>query len=199
MMTTMISNKAVRAALPPGYESRLFCPPGYCVGRRHPGPGVVGPKSLFWECRAGDGSPRAAEKWELEQSVGVAIENRKPATVEVSTWGPRLQNADGLLDDYQSRGFSDHLCTTLHAPPLNGGVHTVYVPDDDAAFDPKTGEVHRIGFLGMGDGGEEDGIGTRTILLGSASMVCFVLFCFVSSALNMVRARENDKQDDRRV
>ena len=37
------------SALPPGYQDRLFCPDKYCLGRKHPGAGMVGPKTLFWE------------------------------------------------------------------------------------------------------------------------------------------------------
>jgi len=39
------------AALPPGYEDRLFCPPTYCLQPKPAtadGEVLVGPKSLMW-------------------------------------------------------------------------------------------------------------------------------------------------------
>ena len=38
------------AALPPGYEDELFCPPGACLKKKPAKPGLVGPRTLFWEC-----------------------------------------------------------------------------------------------------------------------------------------------------
>mmetsp|Transcript_17132 Transcript_17132/g.27786 ORF Transcript_17132/g.27786 Transcript_17132/m.27786 type:complete len:149 (+) Transcript_17132:34-480(+) len=41
---------SVNAALPPGYEDEMWCPPGFCDRRiRHVG-GFVGPASSFHEC-----------------------------------------------------------------------------------------------------------------------------------------------------
>ena len=154
--------------------------------------GAVGPKSLFWECRAGDGSERAAKEWARREEAR-SSEERRPPMVEIQTWGPRVSNAQEKLEAFMSGGFTESICTTLHARPVKGGIHTVYVPDD---ADHSDGAVHRLGFVA---GGEDDGFSTRSLIAGGTAMICFVLFCCASSALNASRAAADRSRGDRSV
>ena len=208
--------RGASAALPPGYEDRTFCPPGYCLGRRHPQGVAVGPKALFWECRVGDGSQRAAEAWQRQQEAihtntntntaasaaseafSSASSERRPAMVEIQTWGPRVADAAAKLERFRSGGYGEAICAELHARPADGRVHTVYVPDD-VEEDGGGGLAHRIGLGGLA--GEEDGGGgasTRSLMAGGAAMACFVLLCCASSAMNAARAHEDARRDDDR-
>ncbi len=203
LLLAATSASSASAALPPGYEDRMFCPPGYCLGRRHPRGGAVGPKALFWECRAGDGSQQAADAWQRREEASAAsaasvaasaASERRPAMVEIQTWGPRVADAAAKLERFRSEGYGEAICAELHARPAAGGVHTVYVPDDVEDLDG--GLVHRLGFAA----GEDDGgFSTRSLMAGSAAMVCFVLFCCASSAMNAARAHEDARHDDRSV
>ncbi|CAD7951401.1 unnamed protein product [Amoebophrya sp. A25] len=38
------------AALPPGYEDEVFCPPGHCMMDKDMGPGYCGPRTAFLQC-----------------------------------------------------------------------------------------------------------------------------------------------------
>lgn len=40
----------VLAALPPGYEDELYCPPGFCMLDKKMPAGFCGPRTAFWEC-----------------------------------------------------------------------------------------------------------------------------------------------------
>ena len=118
---------------------------------------------------------------------------RKPVMVEIQTWGPRVADADAKLERFQRDGYTETICSELHARPADG-VHTVYVPDEVDDLDG--GLVHRLGFAA---GQEDDGFSTRSLMAGSAAMVCFVLFCCVSSAMNATRANGDTRFDDRSV
>jgi uncharacterized protein YcbX len=88
-------------ALPPGYEDRMFCPPTHCIERTLRSDAMVGPKHLFYHCR------------EVAAAVAVDI------NVEVTTWGPRLHNADARLKKLLAEEYHDQLCerTTRSAEP----------------------------------------------------------------------------------
>lgn len=180
------------AALPPGFEDRMFCPPGYCLGRRHPRQGMVGPKRIFWECRIGSGSEEEARVHNnMKEKSGM-----NPAVVEIETWGTSIQNAEEKLQSLQGRGYTERICETLHAKPEEGGVHTVYVPDDADTLNTESGEVRRLGYKEDGNGEE-----SRSILLGSIAIICFILFCCASSVLNATREHQERRLhvDDRRT
>ena len=40
----------IHAALPPGYDEELYCPPGACLQRRERPQGWSGPRSDFYQC-----------------------------------------------------------------------------------------------------------------------------------------------------
>ena len=44
------NNNVALAALPPGYETDNWCPPGCCDRPVNPGEGFAGPQSAFHEC-----------------------------------------------------------------------------------------------------------------------------------------------------
>ena len=176
-----------RAALPPGYEDRTFCPPGYCLGRRHPKPGSVGPKSLFWECRWGDGSPKDRAAFRPAQTAGstaggldIDADEQQPVR-QILPWGPRLNDADNKLKALLSNGYHERLCPHLHAPltEASGGIHTVYVPNDQD--EGETGVLHR---MGLDPGAGADAASTSGVLAAAGGILCFVLFCCVSSAMS---------------
>lgn len=122
------------------------------------------------------------------------MSERKPVMVEIQTWGPRVTDAAAKLERFKNNGYTETICAELHARPADGGVHTVYVPDEVDDLDG--GLVHRLGFAA---GQDDDGFSTRSLMAGSAAMVCFVLFCCVSSAMNAARAHDDSRINDRSV
>ncbi len=197
-----------RSALPPGYEDRTFCPPGYCLGRRHPKPGLVGPKSLFWECRWGDGSPKDKAAFRPAQAAAAAAAASASAAAaadggggggggsgavnpdadadehhpvrHIASWGPKLNGADDKLVALLSNGYHERLCLHLHAPldEASGGIHTVYVPND--LDEDKPGVLHR---MGLDPDAAADTASMSGVLAAAGGLLCFVLFCCVSSAM----------------
>ena len=149
ILTTITTN----AALPPGYEDQMFCPPKYCLGRKHPGAGIVGSKSIFWECRFGTGS-------ETDSMTN------KP--LPIVSWGPKLSNADEKLKEYHIKMYHSNHCKFFHGKPKDG-VYTVAVDD----YDDQNADL-----LGL-----DNGPSLTSLLLGAAAVLCFIIFCCVSSAL----------------
>ena len=43
------------AALPPGYDEELYCPPGHCLLPKKVKPGFVGPRTALLLCATYDG------------------------------------------------------------------------------------------------------------------------------------------------
>jgi len=141
------------SALPPGYEDRLFCPPSYCLGRKHPGAGTVGPKSMFWECRWGTGSE---EDSEIKEPTAVV------------PWGPKLDQADSKLKQYTLQMYHEEHCKVFHGKSKDG-TYQVMVDDYD---DYESSNL-------LGDGGPS----MMITMLGASGILCFVMFCCISSAL----------------
>jgi len=77
------------AALPPGHEDELYCPPDYCMRKKDIDEEMAGPLSGFVEC------------------VGPAGD-----VVEVTPWGPLLENADDVKDMLLDQGFHMEECMT---------------------------------------------------------------------------------------
>jgi hypothetical protein len=148
---------STQGALPPGYEDRLFCPKSYCLGRKHPGAGIVGSKTLFWECRFG--------------SVGDP-DDEKGKPIPVTSWGPRLDKADEKLKEYESMKYHSNKCSVLHGTSSDG-IYTVVTHDDDDDYKDSVDLA-----------GDEVGGPTMTsMIIGAAAILCFILFCCISSAL----------------
>jgi hypothetical protein len=156
--------RSTDSALPPGYEDRLLCPNAYCLGRKHPGTGKVGPKSMFWECR-----------------YGMAGDEIDGSIVPVTPWGSKLDGADEKLKEYMSTGYHSRTCTVLHGKSADG-TYTVVAHDVDSY-----GETFDFS-------GEDSGPSLTTMLVGAGAVLCFILFCCVSSALG---ASSNDNYPDR--
>mmetsp|Transcript_245 Transcript_245/g.486 ORF Transcript_245/g.486 Transcript_245/m.486 type:complete len:230 (-) Transcript_245:103-792(-) len=77
------------AALPPGYEDELFCPPGYCRQGKIVPAGFVGPASSFHECISMDGNTE---------------------TVKVTPWGSRVENAGAVREKLIADGYHQKQC-----------------------------------------------------------------------------------------
>ena len=146
------------SALPPGYQDRLFCPDKYCLGRKHPGAGMVGPKTLLWECRWGTGS---------------ALESIKFKPVPVLPWGSKMIDAELILQQHKDKLMHERHCEFLHSKPVDG-VYTVTVDEED-----DENSQHESYMLG-----ESSGPSITTVIMTAMSVVCFILFCCVSSAMS---------------
>eukprot|EP01065_Artemidia_motanka_P018669 TRINITY_DN22004_c0_g1_i1.p2 TRINITY_DN22004_c0_g1~~TRINITY_DN22004_c0_g1_i1.p2 ORF type:complete len:169 (+),score=43.68 TRINITY_DN22004_c0_g1_i1:54-560(+) len=71
------------AALPPGFDEELWCPPGACLRRREVPPGMVGPRTMYWECY-GDEGTSMAQPW------GVKVGKDKRAELLMNGWTMRV-------------------------------------------------------------------------------------------------------------
>jgi hypothetical protein len=66
-----------QAALPPGYEDEVYCPPDYCLRKKAKplvGKWKAGPRKLYVECFADDG--------------------RENAITDIKTWGYKLPKVE---------------------------------------------------------------------------------------------------------
>mmetsp|Transcript_23172 Transcript_23172/g.56364 ORF Transcript_23172/g.56364 Transcript_23172/m.56364 type:complete len:230 (-) Transcript_23172:141-830(-) len=77
------------AALPPGYEDELFCPPGYCRRDKIVPAEFVGPASGFHECIGIDGTS---------------------GPVQVTAWGSRIENAGDVRKKLVADGYHQKQC-----------------------------------------------------------------------------------------
>lgn len=87
----------VDAALPPGYDSELYCPAEHCLRRRTDREsGFAGPRSAFHEC--------------AKVSEGGAVE-AAPSGIVPEAWGEKLgeKAKQGLLE----KGFHQRLCSEV--------------------------------------------------------------------------------------
>ena len=164
------------SVLPPGYEDKLFCPPTFCLGRKHPGKGFTGPKSFFWECRFGNG--------------GDYPKNPR-APIPVTAWGPKLANAAEKFKEHQKKKYHSSICSVLHGKSADG-TYTVVSHD-----------TKENGYHDSFDLGEGSGLSYVSVLFGGGIILCFILFCFMSSILGASGQDdyrgEHDYRDTRNV
>ena len=74
------------AALPPGFEDEIYCPPEFCLRDRPENEGMAGPMSMFYECF-----------------------NPTTSKVEaIQTWGSN--EGDGAKQKLESDGFHRKRC-----------------------------------------------------------------------------------------
>ena len=80
------------AALPPGYEDVLLCPPTHCLTRRHDiVPGYVGPSALMHVCKSMNGEA-----------------DRRP-----TAWGTRVRDAEDRLKTLLAQSYHRRSCRSL--------------------------------------------------------------------------------------
>ena len=51
------------AALPPGYDEEIYCPPTQCLAPKHQRPGYSGPKTAFLRCCSANEPDTKPEAW----------------------------------------------------------------------------------------------------------------------------------------
>lgn len=75
VLLLLFINNLATAALPPGYEEELYCPPDMCLKKRNQPPGWSGPRSAFHECcDEAKGLTARPHSWGVKVDKGVKVE-----------------------------------------------------------------------------------------------------------------------------
>ena len=101
LLSSLLFLVLCNAALPPGYDEEIYCPPSQCLApKQQHRPGFCGPRTAFWKCCNGkdpDTKPRAwGVKLDLKIKKGLLAKGYHTETCKDATCDRPYENRSSI-------------------------------------------------------------------------------------------------------